>query len=125
MRKFKVFLALKGNIPALTLSNFISFSGRNMLNVVWEPFTLSLGATMSNLGWLRSIEGLTQTSLQAVTGRLSDRIGRKPMQVSYYILSIISMLIYLTAGTWLFLIPGVVLLLLDWHHSHHRLHNLK
>lgn len=109
MRKFKVFLALKGNIPALTLSNFISFSGRNMLNVVWEPFTLSLGATMSNLGWLRSIEGLTQTSLQAVTGRLSDRIGRKPMQVSYYILSIISMLIYLTAGTWLFLIPGVVL----------------
>jgi len=96
-----------------------------MLNVVWEPFTLSLGATMSNLGWLRSIEGLTQTSLQAVTGRLSDRIGRKPMQVSYYILSIISMLIYLTAGTWLFLIPGVVLLLLDWHHSHHRLHNLK
>lgn len=108
--RLREFLTLKGNIPALVTSQFISSNGWSIFNVIWQPYVLSLGATMSVLGGLRSLGSIFESSTQTLTGRMSDLLGRKRMQAASYMLSIMAIGICILAGVWYFLIPAVVLM---------------
>lgn len=108
LEKLRKLLVLKGNIPALALSDFISSNGWSIFDVIWQPFVLSLGATVSILGGLSSINTVVGSGLQVMTGRFSDSIGRKSMQIASFVFSIAAVTICLTAGVWPFLIPAVI-----------------
>ena len=64
-----------GNIRVLAAGAFLRGMRDNMVRVVWQPFVLSLGASMPLLGLLESlggIRGLVPTLVQPLSGRLSD-----------------------------------------------------
>lgn len=108
LKKLRKLSALKGNIPALAISDFISSNGWSIFDVIWQPYVLSLGATVSILGGLSSIQTALGSGLQVMTGRFSDFIGRKSLQSVSFVLSIVAMTICLIADVWLFLIPAVI-----------------
>jgi MFS family permease len=108
LEKLRKLSVLKGNIPALAISDFIMSNGWSIFDVIWQPFVLSLGATVSILGGLSSINTVVGSGLQVMTGRFSDFIGRKSMQIVSFVFSIVAVTICLTAGVWLFLIPAVI-----------------
>jgi len=108
LEKLRKLPVLKGNIPALAMSDFISSNGWSIFDVIWQPFVLSLGATVSILGGLSSINTVVGSGLQVMTGRFSDSIGRKSMQIASFVFSIVAVTICLTAGVWPFLIPAVI-----------------
>ena len=99
---------LKGNIPALAMSDFVSSNGWSIFEVIWQPFVLSLGATISILGGLSSIHIILGSGLQVITGRFSDFRGRKSLQIVSFVLSIMAVTICLIVSAWIFLIPAVI-----------------
>ena len=51
-------LALKGNIRVLTVEATVTAMFYGMLFVIWQPYVLSLGASMTVLGGLSAVLGL-------------------------------------------------------------------
>ena len=104
------------NIRVLAASTFLRGMRDNMVRVVWQPFVLSLGASMPLLGFLESlggIRGIVPTLVQPLSGRLSDHFGRKVFILSSSVFSIVALFIYVLASftdNWHLLIPGVAIL---------------
>jgi MFS family permease len=88
----------------------------NVIRVVWQPFVLSLGASMPLLGFLESLgghHGIVPTLVQPLSGRLSDHLGRKVFILSSSVFAIVALSIYMSAtfmDNWHLLIPGVAIL---------------
>lgn len=99
--------SLRGNFPALATSDMVSNTGWNMFEVVWQPYVLSLGATIPILGSLTGMQTAIRSGLQLITGRVSDCVGRKSLLVSSYSLSLVGIFLSLLARSWIFLIPTI------------------
>lgn len=109
-------LALEGNVRVLAITDFLFGAYQGMLRVIWQPFVLSLGASVSVLGMLESLGGrmgVVGPLVQPLGGWLADRLGRKPLMVVASLVTAASLVLFGLAavlGTWLLLIPGVVLM---------------
>ncbi len=77
MSKLSKYLALEGNIRVLALQTLVSQLGFGMLVVVWQPYILSLGLTVVDLGVVQSVINLSTTAGLFIWGPLSDMFGRK------------------------------------------------
>jgi len=110
VEKFKSALALTSNIRILALDSFLSQISAKMLGVVWQPFVLSLGASMAVLGGLESLKSMISALIQPILGWAADKVGRKPFIVLGGFLSIIAFSFCVIANTWPFLIPAIILL---------------
>ena len=55
MPSLSKFLALEGNIRVLALQTLISQLGFGMLVVVWQPYMLSVGLSVVDLGIIQSL----------------------------------------------------------------------
>ena len=88
----------------------------NMVRVIWQPFVLSLGASMPLLGFLESLGGfwgIVPTAMQPLGGWISDRRGRKPLILVGTALSTLGLMVMVLAGytgQWVWLLPGIILL---------------
>src|SRR5512137_1350391 len=72
---------LDDNLSILAATGFLSGIHVNMVSVVWQPFALSLGASIPMLGLLTSLggfAGIVTSMVQPIGGWLADRWGRKP-----------------------------------------------
>jgi len=104
------------NIRVLAASTFLRGMRGNMVRVLWQPFVLSLGASMPLLGFLESlggIRGIVTTLVQPLSGRLSDYVGRKVFILASSVFAIVALSIYVSASftdNWHLLIPGVAIL---------------
>jgi hypothetical protein len=104
------------NIRVLAARSFLRGMRDNMVRVVWQPFVLSLGASMPLLGFLESLGGLSgivPTLVQPLIGRLSDCWGRKIFILASSVFAIAALSIYVLAkftDNWRLLIPGVGIL---------------
>jgi len=107
--RLKEYLALKGNIPALALRDFVTTHAWMPFELFRQPFALSLNATVSILGSFGGLHSIIRLGSQPFTGRVSDAIGRKRIQVFCAIFTILAYAIYFVAHSWEILIPGVVL----------------
>jgi len=107
---------LRDNLTVLSATAFLTGIHSNMVSVVWQPYVLSLGASMTTLGWLTSLggfQGIVTSLIQPLGGWLADRMGRKPFVVWASVVLIAAYALYTLAGVtrvWTFLIPGVVLI---------------
>ena len=81
-----------------------------MLFVIWQPFVLELGASMAILGGLSATLSLIASFSSPVWGRLSDRVGRKPLLILSNILKAGAFVFCIVANTWFLLIPFVILM---------------
>ena len=59
MSSLSKYLALEGNIRVLALQTLISQLGFGMLFVVWQPYILSTGLTIIDLGIIQSVINLS------------------------------------------------------------------
>jgi len=102
-------LALRGNLPVLTTSEMISNTGWNMQMVVWQPYLLSLGASIPDLGALQSGSTLLRGGLLLTTGRIADSSGRKRLMILASLLTIAGMVFAVIANHWLLVVPTMIL----------------
>lgn len=86
----------------------------SIIGVVWQPFVLSLGASMSFLGLLTSlggVSGIIPTLISPVGGWLADRSGRRRLLLIASLSSIAAYGLYTLAGVGglvLALVPGII-----------------
>ncbi len=104
----------KVNIYALITSSFLSGFRTNLVGAVWQPFVLSLGASMPTLGFVESLaghRGIIPALVQPLGGWLSDRRGRRPLLASGSILAITYLCLCLLAfhlRDWRLIFPAVI-----------------
>ncbi len=104
------------NLRALTMRAFLVGLRETMVRAIWQPFVLSLGASMPLLGVLESIGGfggIVSTAMLPLGGWLSDRVGRRVFVVMASAFYLTAVAIFVLAGwtqQWRWLLPGVVLL---------------
>jgi MFS family permease len=77
MPSLSKYLALEGNIRVLAIQTLLSQLGFGMLIVVWQPYILSLGLKVVDLGAVQSVINLSTAVGLFVWGPLSDMFGRK------------------------------------------------
>jgi MFS family permease len=105
---------LRGNLAALAAMSSLRGVHSSVYNVIWQPFVLSLGASMPMLGLLNSlggVSGLIPTIAQSLGGWLADRVGRKPFLIMASLATIAAYSLFALAGIsnfWLPLAIGVV-----------------
>jgi len=104
------------NLQVVANTSFLAGLSYSMIQAVWQPFVLSLGAPMSTLGMLESLggfRGLMTALILPVGGWLSDCLGRKPLIALGSLASLLAVSLYVLAaitGDWRLLLPGVILL---------------
>lgn len=81
----------------------------NIRMVVWQPFALSLGIPIKDIGALESLMDLAKIIVQPILGAASDVYGRKPFMVLRDLLVIFAGLCFLFAESWLYLALGMIL----------------
>jgi len=109
LERIKSALALKGNVRIIVILSFLSSIGGKMQEVIWDPFVLSLGASMPTLGALKSTRSIIASLVQPISGRAADRLGRKPFIILSSLLTLAGFVLCVVAHTWYFLIPSIVL----------------
>jgi DHA1 family multidrug resistance protein-like MFS transporter len=105
-------LVLKGNIRILAIMAVLGGTQSGMLYSVWQPFVISLGASVAALGFLSSLGWVYGVIFGSAGGWASDRLGRKPLIILGEALGLVEVFTYVMAlivGSWLFLIPGTII----------------
>jgi DHA1 family tetracycline resistance protein-like MFS transporter len=72
-------LGVEGNIKVMVAQTLVGMIGFGALSAVWQPYVLSTGLTVIDIGLIQSILNLSTTGGLFLWGTLSDRIGRKPV----------------------------------------------
>lgn len=81
----------------------------NIRMVVWQPFAISLGIPVKDIGALESLMDLAKIIFQPILGAASDVYGRKPFLVLRELLVVLAGVFFLFAKSWEFLAVGMVL----------------
>ncbi len=106
----------RGNLSILAAISFLRGAHNSMYGVIWQPYVLSLGASMSALGLLNSLGGMggiVTTLVQPLGGWLADRLGRKPLLVASSLAMLGAYALFAAAGllrAWTLLMIGVIFL---------------
>ena len=102
------------NLTVLGATAFLRGAHTSAYNVVWQPFVLSLGASMPTLGLLSSLggmNGIVTTLVQPLGGWLADRLGRKPFMILAGVAYIVGYALFWLSGAlniWTLLLLGVI-----------------
>ncbi len=78
-------LGVEGNIKIMAAQTIIGMIGFGAIFAVWQPYVLSTGLTVGDIGLIQSVLNLSTTVGLFTWGTLSDRIGRKPVIVISHI----------------------------------------
>ena len=81
----------------------------NIRAVVWQPFALSLGIPMKDIGALESLIELARIIIQPILGAASDTYGRKRFLILRDLLVVLAGVFFLFAKSWLYLALGTTL----------------
>jgi DHA1 family bicyclomycin/chloramphenicol resistance-like MFS transporter len=94
----------------LALATALRGTRDNIRIVIWQPFALSLGIPIKDIGALESLMDLAKIVIQPILGAASDRWGRKPFMVLRDLLVVFAGIFFLFAKSWLYLALGMVLI---------------
>jgi len=81
----------------------------NIRNVVWQPFALSLGLSVKDIGALESLMELSRIIFQPIIGAASDVYGRKPFLILRDLLVVCAGIFFIFAKSWLYATLGMIL----------------
>ncbi len=104
----------RANLSILAATAFVRGAHTSAYNVIWQPFVLSLGASMPTLGLLSSLggmNGIVTTLVQPLGGWLADRLGRKPFILLASVAYIAGYVLFWLSGAlnlWSLLLLGII-----------------
>lgn len=98
MKSVSKYLALEGNIRVLATQTFVSQIGLGMFYVIWQPYLLSTGITVSQLGLVQTMINVSTALGLIVWGQISDRVGRKPGVIGSAICRTLAILVLIVSG---------------------------
>ena len=75
-------MARKSPLAVLFLTVFVDLLGFGILIPILPTYAKSFGASATEIGFLSAIYSLTQMAFAPVWGRLSDRVGRRPIIIA-------------------------------------------
>lgn len=81
----------------------------NLIGPLWPVYITTLGATMTELGFIFSISNAVAAATQILGGFLSDRYGRRRLHALGTLLAAFPPLMYALSRHWLELIPWAML----------------
>ena len=90
----------------LFLVVFVDLLGFGMVIPVMALYARALGASEASTGWLSTLYSLMQLGFAPVWGRLSDRIGRRPVLLVSIAMTAVAFLLYGLAGTFAVLLAS-------------------
>jgi len=90
MEKISRFLALEGNIRVLAVQTLLGQIGLGMFYVIWQPYLLSTGITLSQLGVVQMTISVSTGLGLFIWGYISDTYGRKPVIITCLISRVIA-----------------------------------
>ncbi len=99
MKAIRRYITLEGNIKALAFQMFVSQIGFGMVYTVWQPFILSTGLSVSELGLIQSVINTTTALGLILWGQLSDRFGRKPVLLLSDVCRLVATIIVIFSGS--------------------------
>jgi DHA1 family tetracycline resistance protein-like MFS transporter len=82
----------------------------NIRSIVWQPFALSLGVPLRDIGALESLMDLAKIIIQPILGAASDVYGRKPFLILRDLLVVFAGIFFLFAQSWFYLATGMILI---------------
>jgi MFS family permease len=81
-----------------------------MFFVVWQPFILSTGVSVVDLGVIQSVINLSSAAGLIAWGALSDRFGRKPVILVSQVSRLLAMVALVVSGDFVFLLAFAFLI---------------
>ncbi len=95
-----------------TLSAASSLRGirDNLRLVVWQPFALSLGLDMQQVGSLESLTDFTKLVFEPAFGVISDAVGRKKLLIVREAVTLLALVLILLAQSWQILFIAMTLI---------------
>jgi MFS family permease len=103
MQSLGKYLALEGNIRVLAVQTLISQLGFGMLMVVWQPYILSVGLSVVDLGIIQSVINFSTAAGLFLWGPLSDMFGRKRVILLGHASRVVAVIALIISGNPLFL----------------------
>jgi len=80
----------------------------NLRYIIWQPFALSLGIPIRDIGALESLMDLAKIIIQPVLGAASDVYGRKKFLIARELTVLAAGLCFLFAESWQLLAAGMI-----------------
>ncbi len=102
-------MAYGRNILILSIIFLVGSLALNLISPIWPIYINSLGASMTELGFVFSVSNAVAASIQIFSGFLSDKYGRKRLHALGTLLAAFPPLMYALANSWLDLVPWVML----------------
>lgn len=103
-------MPLEGNLRILALQTILSQLGFGMFYVVWQPYLLSVGISIVELGLVQTVINLSSAAGSLLWGLLSDEFGRKSIVTASYLCRLLSIAALLSSPNPLFLYTFAFLL---------------
>jgi len=98
------------NILILSIIFVMSSLAVDLITPIWPIYiTSSLGASMTELGFVFSASNAVAAVMQILSGFLSDKYGRKRLHILGTLLAVFPPLMYALANNWVDLVPWVML----------------
>lgn len=100
----------RGRLFVLSATSALRGIRDNLRTVVWQPFALSLGLDMQQVGTLESLSDLTKLLLEPAFGVISDALGRKRLLILRETVALGALLLILSARSWQYLFMAMILI---------------
>jgi len=97
------------NILILFAITVLGSLAANLIVPVWPIYIRSLGASMTELGYIFSVSNAVAAALQVPSGFVSDRFGRRRLHAVGTLIGVFPPFFYALAANWFDLIPWVIL----------------
>lgn len=103
-------MAYGRNILILSIIFLVSSLAIDLISPIWSIYIKSsLGASMTELGFVFSASSAVAAVMQILCGFLSDKYGRKRLHALGTLLAAFPPLMYAFANNWVDLVPWVML----------------
>jgi MFS family permease len=99
-----------GRLFVLSVTSALRGIRDNLRTVVWQPFAISLGLDMQQVGTLESLSDLTKLLLEPAFGVISDALGRKRLLILRETVALGALLLILFARSWEHLFLAMILI---------------
>lgn len=103
-------MAYGRNLLILSIIFLVSSLAIDLISPIWPIYIKSsLGASMTELGFVFSASNVVAAASQILSGFFSDKYGRKRLHVLGTLLAVFPPLMYALASNWMDLVPWVML----------------